>query len=108
MSQRPANSSLLLTPFASSPRFLCPPPLHSLGKAEDLSALEAAGMEEGSLIRGSSTQEPGDSRAASLIDVKMASKEGLVGGRQCTHWVHMVGQSPEDTGHAGFKQGSGL
>lgn len=79
MSQRPAKSSLMLSPFASSPQFLCPPPLHSLGKAMDLFALEAAGIEEGSLIRGSSTQDPGDSRAASHIEVKMASKEGLVG-----------------------------
>lgn len=81
MSQRPAKSSLMLSPFASSPQFLYPPPppLHSLGKAMDLFALEAAGIEEGSLIRGSSTQDPGDSRAASHIEVKMASKEGLVG-----------------------------
>lgn len=31
------------------------------------------------MIRGPSTQDPGDSRAASHIKVKMASKEGLVG-----------------------------
>lgn len=85
-----------------------PTPTALPGQSLDLSALEAAGMEEGSLIRGSSTQEPGDSRAASLSEVKIASKEGLVGGCQCTHWVQVVGQSPEDTGHTGFKQGSGL